>query len=166
MSATGISVLDRQINVAMRWIIDVDEEFGWEDRLKSYQALAVVLRALRERLTVDESADFSAQLPILLRGAYYESYQPARMPVQGRDVQQFLERIRAEFQQTPVVDAEMIARRVFRVLSRRVSAGEIEDVRGMLPDSFQYLWTSQAMPGQISPSRQATSKLNGRARPN
>lgn len=140
MSATGIRPLDRQINVAMEWINDADREFGWDDGLKTYQAIAATLHALRDRLTVDEAADFAAQLPALLRGTFYEGYRPVTMPGKERDVQTFLEGIRVEFQQTPIVDAEMIARRVFAMLSRRVSAGEIREVRSMLPQSFQYLW--------------------------
>lgn len=143
---TGIPSLDRQINVAMTWILDADAEFGWDDRTKTFQALGATLRALRDWLTVDEAADLAAQLPSVLRGAYYEGYRPVTLPSRERDVQVFLDEIRREFRQTPLVDAEHIARKIFNVLERRVSAGEIRDVRGMLPQGFQYLWEDPQPP--------------------
>ncbi|AWV90488.1 DUF2267 domain-containing protein [Bradymonas sediminis] len=140
MSVTGIRPLDRQVNVAMEWIHDTDDEFGWQDPLKTYHALVATLHALRDRLSVDEAADFAAQLPGLLRGVFYEGFRPSQMPVKGRDVDDFLDGIRAGFAPGQSINPELIATRVFAVLSRRVSGGEIRQVRGMLPHSFQYLW--------------------------
>jgi uncharacterized protein (DUF2267 family) len=136
--------MDREVNVAMEWIVDADNEIGWSDRQKTYQAMRSTLHALRDRLTLEEAADLGAQLPTFLRGVYFEGFQPNKLPNRVRDVQQFLDHIRDEFKQTPIVDAEMIAQKVFRVLSRHVSAGEIDDVRGMLPEDFQYLWEGES----------------------
>ncbi len=143
MSATGIRSMDREVNVAMEWIVDADNELGWKDRQKTFQALRSTLHALRDRLTVEEAADLGAQLPTFLRGIYFEGFQPQKMPLKERDVEQFLDHIREEFKRTPIVDAEMIAKKVFNVLSKHVSGGEIEEVKGMLPKSFQYLWEDQ-----------------------
>jgi uncharacterized protein (DUF2267 family) len=150
MSSTGIPSLDRQINVAMEWIADADQEFGWDDRTKTFRAIATTLHALRDRLILEEATDLAAQLPSVLRGVYFEGFRPDDLPVKDRDVQAFLDHIREEFKQTPIVDAEMIARCVFSMLVRHVSPGEIEDVRGMLPKDFQYLWQGRGAPAQSS----------------
>jgi uncharacterized protein (DUF2267 family) len=135
--------MDREVNVAMEWIVDADNEIGWNDRQKTFQAIRSTLHALRDRLTLEEAADLGAQLPTFLRGVYFEGFQPNKMPRKDK-VEQFLDRIRHQFRQTPVVDAEMIAQKVFQMLSKHVSPGEIKDVRGMLPEDFQYLWDGQS----------------------
>ncbi|QDG53259.1 DUF2267 domain-containing protein [Persicimonas caeni] len=140
MSPTGIKSMDREVNVAMEWIIDAENEFGWDDRQKTFQAVRSTLHALRDRLTLEEAADLGAQLPTFLRGVYFEGFQPQKLPVKDRDVEDFLGHIRQEFKQMPVVDAELIAKKVFKVLCDHVSKGEMEDVIGMLPHDFDYLW--------------------------
>ena len=146
MSPTGIRSMDREVNVAMDWLKDVDEELAWEDRQKSFQATRSALHALRDRLTPDEAADLASQLPAFLRGIYYEGYKPSRTPRKDRDVQEFLEHIRQEFKNQPVVDAERIAKCVFSVLSKRVSPGEIDDVKQMFPREMRYLWPEGQQP--------------------
>jgi uncharacterized protein (DUF2267 family) len=48
-----------------------------EDRGDAYRVLRAVLHTLRDRLTVDEAAQFAAQLPELVRGVFYDSAKPA-----------------------------------------------------------------------------------------
>jgi uncharacterized protein (DUF2267 family) len=45
---------------------------------------------LRERLTVDEAAQLAAQLPELLRGVFYEGFDPTRQPEKIGDREEFL----------------------------------------------------------------------------
>lgn len=143
MSQTGIPTMDREVQVANEWVIDFHEELGWEDRDKSFQALSSTLTALRDRLTPGEASDLAAQLPVMLRGIFYDGYRPADQPKDSSDPQAFLEQIRERFDRQPVVDAEMLAKSTFRFLSRRVSEGEMEDVKGMLPADFAYLFETE-----------------------
>jgi uncharacterized protein (DUF2267 family) len=53
-----------------------------------------VLHALRDRLTVNEAAQFGAQLPMLVRGIYYEGWDPTRLPVK-MNREEFLQRVPA-----------------------------------------------------------------------
>lgn len=140
MSATGIKSMDREVEVAMKWLVDFDEEFAWKDRQKSFQAMRSALHALRDRLTPDEAADLASQLPTFIRGIYYEGYKPSRAPRKDHNEQEFLEHVRQEFKQQPTVDAERIVKCVFSVLARRVSPGEIDDVRQMFPHELRHLW--------------------------
>ncbi len=151
MSTTGIRSMDREINVAMEWIIDFDEELGWDDRQKSFQAVRATFHALRDRLTPDEAANLAAELPTFLRGVYYEGYKPARTPVKMRKPEEFYDRIREKFKQQPIVDSARLASCVFAVLSRRIAEGEIEDLKGMLSENLHHLWTSGRGPGAEQP---------------
>jgi uncharacterized protein (DUF2267 family) len=142
MSATGLEVFDRTLQKTHIWLSDMMQELGTEDRHQAYTAMRSALHALRDRLTVEEAAHLGAQLPMLVRGFYYEGWSPARTPSRERHQDEFLARIALEFRGDGSLDAETIARAAFNVLARRVSDGEIEDVEHLLPKELKELWPS------------------------
>src|SRR4030088_1082704 len=127
MSMTGLSVFDTTLHKTNQWLNDLMQLLDWREKNRSYLALRVTLHALRDRLTIDETAQLAAQLPMLVRGIYYEGWDPyARRPPKERHKEQFLARIEQELRGDEDVDPELVARAVFEVLGRRVSEGEIE----------------------------------------
>lgn len=140
MSVTAIPHIERSVHMANAWLKELAEELGWEDRERAYHALRVVLHAVRDRLTVDEAADMGAQLPLLIRGLYYEGWDPSSMPVKERRREQFLHHITAAFPGDAGIYPESIAWAVFKVLERHVSSGEIKDVLHVLPEEIRSLW--------------------------
>ena len=113
------------------------EELGWDDKHRAYQALRASLHALRDRLTIEEVAELGAQLPMLVRGLYFEGWTPSGKPVKERHKEDFLSHIGDQFKSESDVDAEKVARGVFKVVSQRVSEGEIEDVKLILPQELR-----------------------------
>ena len=77
---------------------------------------------------------------MLIRGFYYEGWDPSDKPPRERHRAQFLERIEREFRGGERIDPERVARAVFTVLAKRVSEGEIEDVKHVLPAEARDLW--------------------------
>ncbi|MDB6068505.1 MAG: hypothetical protein JWR26_4713 [Pedosphaera sp.] len=144
MSATGLGVFDTTVQKTNLWLKDLMEVLGWEQKQKAYDALRAVLHALRDRLTVDEAAQLGAQLPMLIRGIYYEGWDPNYKPERVRHKDQFLARIRQQFRGDDSIDPEQIARAVFTVLENRVSDGEIQDVESVLPAELKELWPCSA----------------------
>ena len=140
MSATGLEVFDTTVHKTNRWLNDLMHVRDREDRRETYLVLRAVLHALRDRLTVDEVAQFAAQLPMLVRGFYYEGWDPSHKPLRERHREQFLARIEHELRNVDAIDAEPCARAVFRVLAMRVSEGEIDDVKHILPTPIRALW--------------------------
>lgn len=142
MSFTGLDVFDHTIQITNLWLKELMEKLGTEDRHRAYLALRSVLHALRDRLTVDEAAHLGAQLPMLVRGLYYEGYHPAHKPLKERSREEFLAHIVEQFRKDPDVDPEQIARAVFALLSDKITKGEIQDVRYSLPSAIRELWPS------------------------
>jgi uncharacterized protein (DUF2267 family) len=140
MSATGLDVFDTTVHKTNIWLNEIMQVAGWEDRHYAYRALRATLHALRDRLTIDEVAQLSAQLPMLVRGIYFEGWDPHARPPKVRHKEQFLARIEQELRGDGPGETELVARAVFEVLERRVSEGEIEDVQQMLPDEVRELW--------------------------
>jgi uncharacterized protein (DUF2267 family) len=140
MSLTAIGPIERAVHTTNVWLKELMEELGWEDREHAYHALGAVLHALRDRLTVVEAADLGAQLPMLIRGLYYEGWNPSGKPVKERSREEFLAHIAAAFPSDAEMYPEGIAWAVFTVLRRHVSAGEIGDVKHVLPVQIRSLW--------------------------
>jgi uncharacterized protein (DUF2267 family) len=140
VSETGLEVFDTTVQKTNSWLKDVMVELGWEDRQRAYLALRSTLHALRDRLTVEETAQLAAQLPMLIRGFYYEGWNPAHTPVRERSRREFLARVEAGFSHAAPIDAELIAQAVFAVLAARISEGEIRDVEQVLPQEIRDLW--------------------------
>jgi uncharacterized protein (DUF2267 family) len=140
MTMTGLDSFDAAVNTANIWLHDVMEEMKWTDRHKAYYALRAVLHTLRDRLPVNEAVDLGAQLPMLIRGFYYEGWHPANKPLKERSRDEFLAHIGDAFLFDVEADAVAITKAVLRVLASRVTLGEIEDVRHVLPKHIRELW--------------------------
>jgi uncharacterized protein (DUF2267 family) len=152
-----IKPLDRTVQKTHEWVHTVQKELGWTDERRAYTALRAVLHALRDRLTLQELAQFGAQLPTFVRGMYYEGWNPNRIPLHKRDAESFLGQIQAAFDRTnqPLVDTADVAATVFCVIENLMSPGEIEQVKGLLPARIRRFW----------PERKLASRKPEKARP-
>lgn len=137
-----LAILDRSVQKTNVWLRDVNAELSWFTFQRGYLALRAVLHALRDRLSTPEIAQFGAQLPIFIRGIYYEGWKPAHTPVKSRGKDLFLRQVRSQFAHTrnPDIDAEEVTRAIFRVLAKHVSGGELEQVKHLLPHELRDLW--------------------------
>ncbi len=91
-----LEMIDRSVEKAHVWLNDMAEELGTDDRQFAYRALRASLHAIRDRLPVEEAAQLAAQMPLLIRGIYYENWRPAATPMTYRDIDSFLERVTEE----------------------------------------------------------------------
>jgi uncharacterized protein (DUF2267 family) len=121
------------------WLKDIMEEEGWRDRHRAYKALRTVLHLLRDRLTTEEAAHLGAELPMLIRGIYYEGWNPTDNP-KKRTKEAFLSYVAENFHNDPDIDPEEVVRSVFTVISSHVPEGEIADIRAILPEDLKHLW--------------------------
>jgi uncharacterized protein (DUF2267 family) len=134
-------VFDHTMQKTEEWLNDVMHELDWENKPhKAYLALRTVLHALRDRLTVEEAIQLGAQLPMLVRGFYFEGWTLKNKPHKERHKDQFLDHVREAFRDDVTVNAQQVVRAVFRVLQRHTSPGEIDDVKHAMPKTMQELW--------------------------
>jgi uncharacterized protein (DUF2267 family) len=139
MSQTGLPAFDSTLQATNLWLHDLMERLTWRDRQQALRALRAVLHALRDRLPVEQVAALGAQLPMLVRGFYYEGWHPHGKPLKDRKKEEFLAHVAAAYALGPDADPEKITRAVFAVLAKHVSAGEIETVKQLLPADIRSL---------------------------
>jgi uncharacterized protein (DUF2267 family) len=130
MSALGLKIIDESVQQANIWINEVDYRVGLVNKL----------HALRDQLTPDTAAHLSAQLPIFVRGIFYEGYNPSSMPAAIRDKDDFIARVVAIFGPEPPEDITGAIGGVFDVLDARLSPGEMAQLRGQMARDIRALF--------------------------
>lgn len=135
MSSTGFDAFDRATQTANVWLREVADRFGTDDRRLAYRALRAWLHTLRDRLTVSAVADFAAGLPELLRGVYYDGWQPAKVPIKfGAD--EYRLRFALEAGITPE-EVDRVAGVVTAALRTRLAPGQLDRALDQLPHQLR-----------------------------
>ncbi len=140
MSSQGLEVIDHTVQLTHEWINELSERLDWDSHRDALRLLRVTLRQIRDHLGHEEVAEFSAQMPLLVRGMFFEGWSPAHTPIRDRKVEHFIAAISAEV--ADVKDwrgtEDIIA--VFKTLNTRISAGEIADIKAGLPAPIRQMW--------------------------
>jgi uncharacterized protein (DUF2267 family) len=143
MSATGLDVFDKTLQTTHIWLDEIMADIG-PDRHVAWHVLGAVLRALRDRLPLELSAHLGAQLPLLVRGLYYDRWKPAEEPLKIRTRDEFLERVSQDLHGIRPVNVVDAVKSVMQVLSHHVDPGQIEKVRKALPEPVRQIWPETA----------------------
>lgn len=143
MSTTGLEIFDKTLHLTHVWLDAIMARLG-PDRQVAWRVLGAVLHVLRDRLQPDLSAHLAAQLPLLVRGLYYDQYQPSRQPSQVDRAEDFTWQVAANLDDLRPVNPEAASKAVFSVLSQHLSEGLLDNVRHALPGSIAAMWPQTA----------------------
>jgi uncharacterized protein (DUF2267 family) len=139
MPTTHLSILDNSHEETLDWLDRVLLELDDDDRHLALAALRGVLHALRDQLTIEQSAHLSAQLPTFIRGLYFEQWKPDA-PKPGRDLESFLLRVDESMGgYAERCSAEEATRAVFAAIAESVT-GAGEKIANTLPMPIRNLW--------------------------
>jgi len=140
MSAKGLQVIDRTVQDTHEWVNELAERLDWHHHKDALRLLRVVLHGVRDHLMVNELAQLSAQLPLLIRGMMFEGWQPAKTPVKERHAAQFIGHIEEMIGHDLEYRGPEDISTVFVLLNHRLTRGEVNDVRANLPAEIRALW--------------------------
>lgn len=139
MSATGLEVFDRTLQITNIWLGEIMERLG-PDRQVAWRVLSTVLHKLRDRLPLELAVHLGAQLPLLVRGVYYDQFAPAKQPSDCRKPEEFTAEVAEWLGDIRPVDPEEAIAAVFGVLNRHLSEGQVSKIRSALPKGLRMLW--------------------------
>jgi CBS domain-containing protein len=141
---SDLPVLDSTIQKTHEWLNDITDGLGFPNDRAAFAGLRAVLHTLRDRLPRENAAELGAQLPMLIRGLFYEGWDPEKEPSKVRHQQEFFDLVAAQLRDhTELRNARRITRIVFGVLAKHLSPGEKDKVLLTLPAELRELWTPE-----------------------
>jgi uncharacterized protein (DUF2267 family) len=140
MSTTGLPVFDTTVQETNLWLKAVMDYLHTDDRHFAYLALRGTLHALRDRIGPENAVHLAAQLPILLRGLYYEGWRMTASQTKERSRAEFFDHVRSEFPLASAIDPNLAVRSVFLVMQDKLDPGEVDKIIDRLPAELRELW--------------------------
>jgi uncharacterized protein (DUF2267 family) len=138
---TKVSAVDHAMHIAHAWINDVARELDTEDREFAYRVLRAWLHTLRDRLPVEASAHFAAQLPDLIRGVFYAGWNPNAVP-EKYDAEEYTVRFLREAT-ISLHDVGKVAAATTAAVSHHLPQAHMDKVLGQLPPGIRTLLQPQ-----------------------
>ena len=137
---TGLDTFDKTVQESNLWLKDVMERLNTYDRHHAYSTLRAVIHALRDRIGPENAAHLGAQLPMLLRGLFYEGWDPTGKPTKERHENAFLAHIARELPRATNREIEAGACAVLDVLSKHIDRGAAVKLAAILPLDLRRFW--------------------------
>jgi uncharacterized protein (DUF2267 family) len=144
MGTTGLPVFDTTVQETNLWLKAVERHLHQDDRHLAYLALRATLHALRDRLPPQNAVQFGAQLPVLLRGVFYEGWRMAATPGRERHVVDFVGHVRDGLPGEAGDDPHLATRAALAVIAERLDPGEVAKILRLLPAELRQLWPDAA----------------------
>lgn len=139
---TKAVVLDTSLQRTHEWLREIGQELGFDNERAAYSALRATLHSVRDRLPVELVAHLGAELPMLVRGIYYDGWHPSAVRLKAAHDEDFFDSIGGELLgHDELEDVETVAGAVLRVVERRVAPGQITRVLDAMPEKVRKLWS-------------------------
>jgi uncharacterized protein (DUF2267 family) len=137
---TGIDAIEKSEHETNLWLNEIGERLETPDRRKAFNALRATLHAVRDRVGPDNAVHLAAQLPLLIRGLFFENWRPSETPTRERDKAEFLAGVDAEVYRGLGIDAEQAVRTVLEVLAGHIDAAEVAKLQRLFPEDLRDLF--------------------------
>lgn len=144
-TTTGVRNLDNSIDLTNVWLRDILSQLKWQSKESAYQALRGTLHAIRDRLPAEEAVDLASQLPLIIKGMYYDGWTLRDKPEKFKK-EEFARRVHAQFEFDDNVNPAEVIRAVLRVMYRHMGEGEIRDVKFNMPKEIQEWFPEEIAP--------------------
>lgn len=141
VDCAGLDVFERALQEAGPWQDDLMTKLGWADPHQAYETLGMEFRVYQDCLPLEESVHreyLGAPLPFLLRGLYYRDWDVSAVPRKYRHARESLNRVRGGLltHRLDFVPGERVVQAVTELLLERLSDGELQAIRRVLPSEI------------------------------
>lgn len=137
--STGLPVFDTTVQETNAWLAAVQARLKPCDRQQAYAGLRAALHTLRDRLPTEGAISLSAQLPMLLRGVFFEGWRPHPAGAE-RSQSDFCANLAERLPPAYPREPNAVAEAVFAVLTDKIDPGEARKLVMQLPAPLRLLW--------------------------
>ncbi len=128
MPAKGLEVIDSTVRKTQEWINEQRERRDWGSDRDALCLLRATLHQIHDRISIAETAQLSAQLPMLIGGMFFEGWQPHLVPLADRSGADLIGAIRHHIGDVVDYRGPEDIMTVFKLLNVRILIGEINDI--------------------------------------
>jgi uncharacterized protein (DUF2267 family) len=126
------------------WLRKLDDRLAPTQPGQSVLVLRASLHVLRDRLTPELAVHLSAQLPLVIRGLFFEGWKMSRTPTQVNNIDEFCEQVSAQLPGDFPLEVPLAIAAVFDVIWTEIDPGETAKVVDVLPHQLRALWPTIA----------------------
>lgn len=141
---TGTRLFDRSLHKTNILLKELMDNMNWKNRDKALSAFRATLHSLRDVLPLQEIPQLASQLPVLVRGLFYENWKLMQQPLKIKSVNEFYELVRTNLGRGALnfnsEELKKFTRESLQLISKRVSTGEMKDVRNALKKNLKGLF--------------------------
>jgi nucleotide-binding universal stress UspA family protein/uncharacterized protein (DUF2267 family) len=152
-NASYAATVEHTLRTTNRWLRDVRRHLPEAKAAHAFRVTRVVLRVLRDHLSVDHVASLGAQLPLFLRGILYEGWDPTGKPQKPRHKIRFADEVQAQFDCEGLDEPEQAIHAVLAALGEHLTPGEVAKLKRALPHEIRGLWEIHMEPPATAISR-------------
>jgi uncharacterized protein (DUF2267 family) len=137
---TGTRNVDEAVHKVNTWLLELMKEMNWDSRERALSAYRATLHTLRDLLPYHDVVHLGAQLPLILKGIYYDSWVPKDRPTfEVNTPAEFYELVRRELGSANLkFDSEAIKRfthSIFKTMINHMGEGEMRKVKSILREN-------------------------------
>src|SRR5688572_21568052 len=125
MKDRKIDAFESTLQASHQWVHEYGEKLGQDYPPLAFRCLRVALHVIRDRLPVGETASLAAQLPMLLRGAFYEGWRPGHTPERIHTIDELEADVSNKLGSGLAAPPRDVMRAAFALLEARIDAGEV-----------------------------------------
>lgn len=140
MSTTGLPVFDKTIQETHVCLKNLMDRLEIDDRQLAFSILRATLHAVRDRVGPESVTPLGAQLPLLLRGVYYEGWKISRPATAERHVADFVDHIMRQLPAGRISNQEDAVAGALAVIRTMIDPGEALKIIRMFPAELRDFW--------------------------
>ncbi len=135
---------DHAVHEGNLWLGKIDDRLHLGNRGLARATLRATLHVLRDRLTPEMAVHLSAQLPLVVRGLFFEGWKLSQSPSEDDNSEQFCTHVATLLPPNFPVDTRLVVGAVFEVLWTELDPGETAKIIDFLPRALRSLWPEVA----------------------
>jgi uncharacterized protein (DUF2267 family) len=143
---TAIHELEQGLRDAQGWMNSVALRLNSKNGNLAFATLKATLHAVRDQLDPALVAELGSRLPALVRGMYYDGWDPWARRRHASRRAEFTKRVGSEWARAPRIKAERAAKAALEVIFERLPAALMRPVIERLPEDLHELWPDEPAP--------------------
>jgi len=130
----------KSLEEAHSWLNDTCFYAELQEKFQGLLILRVVLHELRDHLTLSASSKLSAQLPLLIRGLYFENWDIRHGLLEENQHYFFIDSITEKLKKYISIEGEKASVAVFKVLAKHTALERSYKLEKFFPPGIFSVW--------------------------